>query len=248
MTDVYEPPMLIELGDFAVLTRGFGIGSQSDIHGYYLAMRNRAMSGHRRTWFVVLPDTEAGFATAAVWGTAKCPALHHPSGRPWILGDWPADGAVTVQAGPVTPAVFGASDAGTHRLRRHAAVSVVLTACRAVLRLQLLGVLAGDSKVSFAGVELPCCCQIGRPLRTGPGSPAPADPARGRKPLRSVGRAYRPESGSFSVGPCQTASGGGTAPVETGVNRTGFIHDEVIVWSRTSRTEAKGSRRMEVPL
>ncbi|MEU3567604.1 lasso RiPP family leader peptide-containing protein [Kitasatospora sp. NPDC036755] len=35
--DVYEPPMLIELGDFADLTRGFDIGNQSDVHGYYLA-------------------------------------------------------------------------------------------------------------------------------------------------------------------------------------------------------------------
>ncbi|MFE6866654.1 lasso RiPP family leader peptide-containing protein [Kitasatospora sp. NPDC057692] len=36
MTDVYEPPMLIELGDFAALTRGFDFGNQSDVHGYYL--------------------------------------------------------------------------------------------------------------------------------------------------------------------------------------------------------------------
>ncbi|MEV6146287.1 hypothetical protein [Streptomyces sp. NPDC051992] len=69
------------------------------------------MSGHRRTWFVGLPDTEAGSATAAVWGTAECRAPHRPSGRPWILGDWPADESVTVQAGPVTPAVLGTSDA-----------------------------------------------------------------------------------------------------------------------------------------
>ncbi|MFJ6622073.1 lasso RiPP family leader peptide-containing protein [Kitasatospora sp. NPDC091335] len=36
MTDVYEPPMLIELGDFAALTLGFDFGNQSDVHGYYL--------------------------------------------------------------------------------------------------------------------------------------------------------------------------------------------------------------------
>ncbi|RGD56669.1 lasso RiPP family leader peptide-containing protein [Kitasatospora xanthocidica] len=35
--DVYEPPVMIELGDFADLTRGFDIGNQSDVHGYYLA-------------------------------------------------------------------------------------------------------------------------------------------------------------------------------------------------------------------
>ncbi|MES9511053.1 lasso RiPP family leader peptide-containing protein [Streptomyces sp. NPDC000609] len=39
MNDVYEPPMLIELGDFADLTRSFGFGNQADVHGYYLAPR-----------------------------------------------------------------------------------------------------------------------------------------------------------------------------------------------------------------
>ncbi|MFJ6385073.1 lasso RiPP family leader peptide-containing protein [Kitasatospora sp. NPDC092039] len=34
--DVYEPPTLIELGDFSDLTRGFDFGNQSDVHGYYL--------------------------------------------------------------------------------------------------------------------------------------------------------------------------------------------------------------------
>lgn len=36
MSDVYEPPMLIELGDFAELTRGFLIGDTFDTHGFYL--------------------------------------------------------------------------------------------------------------------------------------------------------------------------------------------------------------------
>ncbi|MFF2117067.1 asparagine synthase-related protein [Kitasatospora sp. NPDC058184] len=78
------------------------------------------MNGHRRTWFVVLPDTDAAAAVAAVWGTAERRALHHPSGRPWILGHWPADEAVTAQAGPVALAVFGTSDTDTHQLRRRA--------------------------------------------------------------------------------------------------------------------------------
>ncbi|WP_188295461.1 asparagine synthase-related protein [Streptomyces sp. CBMA156] len=78
------------------------------------------MSGHRRTGFVVLPDTDAGAAVAAVWGTAQRRALHHPSGRPWILGHWPSGEAVTAQAGPVALAVLGTSDADPHRLRHHA--------------------------------------------------------------------------------------------------------------------------------
>ncbi|MFG2908586.1 asparagine synthase-related protein [Kitasatospora sp. NPDC048286] len=79
------------------------------------------MSGHRRTWFVVLPDTEAGTAVAAVWGTVDHRALHHPSGRPWILGHWPDGQPATAQAGPVALAVFGTCDTDAHHLRRHAA-------------------------------------------------------------------------------------------------------------------------------
>ncbi|MGW7444703.1 asparagine synthase-related protein [Kitasatospora sp. NPDC054795] len=82
------------------------------------------MSGHRQAWFVVLPDTEtgpAGAAVAAVRGTAERRALHHPSGRPWILGHWPAGEPVTARAGPVALAVFGTCDTDAHHLRRHAA-------------------------------------------------------------------------------------------------------------------------------
>ncbi|MFD8744355.1 lasso RiPP family leader peptide-containing protein [Streptomyces sp. NPDC059616] len=43
---MYEPPMLIELGDFAALTRGFDIGNQSDVHGYCLAPEE---PGHERS-------------------------------------------------------------------------------------------------------------------------------------------------------------------------------------------------------
>ncbi|MFI2611233.1 asparagine synthase-related protein [Kitasatospora sp. NPDC018619] len=78
------------------------------------------MNGHRPTWFVVLPDTDAGAAVAAVWGTAHSRALHHPSGRPWILGHWPPDEALTARAGPVALAVLGTCDTDTRRLLRHA--------------------------------------------------------------------------------------------------------------------------------
>ncbi|MFJ6776497.1 hypothetical protein ACIQOV_37010, partial [Kitasatospora sp. NPDC091257] len=79
------------------------------------------MNGHRRTRFVVLPDTDAGAAVAAARGTAERRALHHPSGRPWILGHWPDDEPVTAQAGPVALAVFGTCDTDAHHLRRSAA-------------------------------------------------------------------------------------------------------------------------------
>ncbi|MFE2411701.1 lasso RiPP family leader peptide-containing protein [Kitasatospora sp. NPDC059408] len=36
MSDVYETPMLIELGEFATLTQGFLIGDLFDGHGFFL--------------------------------------------------------------------------------------------------------------------------------------------------------------------------------------------------------------------
>ncbi|MFE2411700.1 asparagine synthase-related protein [Kitasatospora sp. NPDC059408] len=79
------------------------------------------MSGHRRTWFVVLPDNEAASAVAAGQGTAERRALLHPGGRPWIIGAWPAgEEPVVAQAGPVGLAVFGAADTDEEELLRSA--------------------------------------------------------------------------------------------------------------------------------
>ncbi|MFI9328996.1 asparagine synthase-related protein [Kitasatospora sp. NPDC052868] len=78
------------------------------------------MSGHPRTWFVVLPDTEAPSAVAVVQETGAARVLHHPSGRPWIIGDWPAAELVSARVGEVHLAVLGHSSADTATLRRHA--------------------------------------------------------------------------------------------------------------------------------
>ncbi|MFJ9950802.1 asparagine synthase-related protein [Kitasatospora sp. NPDC091207] len=78
------------------------------------------MSGHPRTWFVVLPDTEAPSAVAAVQDTGAARVLHHPSGRPWIIGDWPAAELVDARAGRVHVAVLGHGNADAGTLRRHA--------------------------------------------------------------------------------------------------------------------------------
>lgn len=72
--------------------------------------------------------------------------------------------------------------------------------------------------------------------------------ARGRNPPRPVGPGLPTGQMPRGVGSCQTASGRFAAPVEAGVDRTGFIHDEVIVWGRAPGSEAGGSRRTEVPL
>ncbi|MFJ8109917.1 lasso peptide isopeptide bond-forming cyclase [Streptomyces sp. NPDC096132] len=55
--------------------------------------------------FVVLPDCPAAAALAA-----RLPATHridHASGRPWILGDWPADEITVVEAGPRRTVLLG---------------------------------------------------------------------------------------------------------------------------------------------
>ena len=36
MNEVYETPMLVELGDFTDLTRGFLVGGLFDGHGFFL--------------------------------------------------------------------------------------------------------------------------------------------------------------------------------------------------------------------
>ncbi|MGV9270562.1 asparagine synthase-related protein [Kitasatospora sp. NPDC003701] len=68
---------------------------------------------------MVLPDTEAPSAVAAVQDTGASRVLHHPSGRPWIVGDWSATELVHAAAGGVHVAVLGHSSADLTTLRRH---------------------------------------------------------------------------------------------------------------------------------
>src|SRR5215218_8210484 len=58
-------------------------------------------------WFLVLPDCPAAApATAAVRDQADR-ELTHPSGRPWIVGRWPAESVAAARAGSAAVAVIG---------------------------------------------------------------------------------------------------------------------------------------------
>ena len=60
-------------------------------------------------WFVVLPDTDAArpvrAAVCARWQPPQ--AIHHPSGRPWLLGSWAAGALAAGRAGDTALVVLG---------------------------------------------------------------------------------------------------------------------------------------------
>jgi len=68
------------------------------------------------SWFVALPDDEAAGLAAAALRAHATRGLVHPSGRPWLLGQWPEDMVSTGQAGGVTSALVGQHLATADRL------------------------------------------------------------------------------------------------------------------------------------
>jgi asparagine synthase (glutamine-hydrolysing) len=58
-------------------------------------------------WFLVLPDTDAVAALAARARSDGVRELPHASGRPWLIGSWPARALTTAQCGTVQLAVLG---------------------------------------------------------------------------------------------------------------------------------------------
>jgi asparagine synthase (glutamine-hydrolysing) len=67
-------------------------------------------------WFAAVPDNEAARLAVAALRAHATQELAHPSGRPWLLGQWP-DGTVTTgQAGSVTIAIVGQHLATADRL------------------------------------------------------------------------------------------------------------------------------------
>ncbi|MFE1775347.1 asparagine synthase-related protein [Streptomyces sp. NPDC059008] len=69
--------------------------------------------------FLVFPDHPAGQALCRLL-PAGPPAhlLRHPSGRPWIVGRWTADEAVTAEAGPRRAVLLGTASASPGALAR----------------------------------------------------------------------------------------------------------------------------------
>jgi len=69
-------------------------------------------TGRGEEWFVVLPDDESAPAVAAALGSGAGPftaarRLDHPSGRPWLIGDWDPRDLVVGAAGRTRVAVVG---------------------------------------------------------------------------------------------------------------------------------------------
>lgn len=58
------------------------------------------------SWFVALPDCDAGAAARTLEEIAPR-AVAHPSGRPWLLGSWLDDEAVVARAGATRIALIG---------------------------------------------------------------------------------------------------------------------------------------------
>jgi asparagine synthase (glutamine-hydrolysing) len=66
-----------------------------------------ADSGFTPPWFVVLPDCGSAGSVASALRAQAAREVDHPSGRPWILGDWADDVASVGEAGDVKIAVIG---------------------------------------------------------------------------------------------------------------------------------------------
>ncbi|OKI02016.1 hypothetical protein A6A06_12985 [Streptomyces sp. CB02923] len=73
-------------------------------------------------WFAVLPDGESGQAAASMLRSGATEVVSHHSGRPWLVGSWPAGHLVTAVVAGARMAVIGrcpvTADALTDRLRR----------------------------------------------------------------------------------------------------------------------------------
>ncbi|MFI6642688.1 asparagine synthase-related protein [Streptomyces sp. NPDC050504] len=77
-------------------------------------------------WFAVLPDGAAGPGAARALRTGAVQTVRHASGRPWLVGGWPAGHVRVAAAGGARLAVIGrcpvTAEALTARLRRLAGV------------------------------------------------------------------------------------------------------------------------------
>ncbi|MDA3650095.1 asparagine synthase-related protein [Saccharopolyspora indica] len=75
---------------------------------------------HSREWLVALPDHPAAAAVVAALGTAP-QRLNHPSGRPWIVGEWESADFRTASADETSIAVLGPVSVTPQRLAQIAA-------------------------------------------------------------------------------------------------------------------------------
>ncbi|CAL9633317.1 hypothetical protein SUDANB176_06142 [Streptomyces sp. enrichment culture] len=71
--------------------------------------------------FAVFTDREDAAAVARSFARPGCRIVNHPSGRPWLVGHWHDDEAVTARAGDTALAVIGCCPVEADELRRRAA-------------------------------------------------------------------------------------------------------------------------------
>ncbi|CAL9389135.1 lasso peptide isopeptide bond-forming cyclase [Streptomyces sp. enrichment culture] len=71
--------------------------------------------------FAVFTDSEDAAAVARSFARPGCRIVNHPSGRPWLVGHWHDDEAVTARAGDTALAVIGCCPVEADELRRRAA-------------------------------------------------------------------------------------------------------------------------------
>lgn len=68
------------------------------------------------SWFVALPDCDAGHAATAGLSGIATQSVDHASGRPWLLGSWPEPEATFAEAGAVKLALIGHHAIGARQL------------------------------------------------------------------------------------------------------------------------------------
>lgn len=90
--------------------------------------------------FVVLPDAPGIRVTDAPGPFSSPNVIEHPSGRPWLMGEWDPDEILEVTASPVRVVVIGFCPVTTHRLAGH---------CRRIRTLSEAGALMTQLPGSF---------------------------------------------------------------------------------------------------
>ncbi|WP_217135743.1 lasso peptide isopeptide bond-forming cyclase [Streptomyces sp. AC558_RSS880] len=84
-------------------------------------LHESAGTGPGEAHFAVFTDREEAAAAARSFARPGCRTVHHPSGRPWLVGHWRDDEAVTAHAGEAALAVLGRCPVEADELRHRAA-------------------------------------------------------------------------------------------------------------------------------
>src|ERR671910_2491430 len=71
-------------------------------------------------WFVVLPDSDTAHPVATVLRSRAVRELSHPSGRPWLLGQWTDESFTVGRTGRNAVALLGQHAVGPDELARAA--------------------------------------------------------------------------------------------------------------------------------